>query len=95
MTLFKFGIAIERLYLHKTCATDAPEELKVVCVTHYKEFVKIKFLEFVKKYLTDYQSVKDKLADEFGKTAQFRFENCSLLNLQQMFRYVINISDFD
>ena len=55
-----FNIAIERLYLHKTCTTDVPAELKMACVTHYEEFGKIKLLEFVKKYLTDYQSVKIK-----------------------------------
>ena len=78
-----FGIAIERLYLQKTCTTDVPEELKVVCVTHYEEFGRIATIEFVKKYLTDYQSVNDKaLAGEFGKNVQFWFENCNLLNLQ-------------
>ena len=54
-----FAIAIERLYLHKTCTTDVPKELLVACVTHYEGFGKIRSLEFVKKYLTDYQSVKD------------------------------------
>ena len=47
-------MAIERLYLHKTCTTDVPEELQVAYITYYEGFRKINSLEFVKKYLTDY-----------------------------------------
>ena len=87
-----FGIAIERLYLHKNCTIDVPEELQVMCVTHYEELGRITSLEFVKKYLKDYQSVKDKaLAGKFGRTAQYLFQYCNLLNLQQIFHYVSNI----
>ena len=52
--------SIVRYYIkHKTCTTDVPKELLVACVTHYEEFGKIRSLEFVKKCLIDYQSVKD------------------------------------
>ena len=71
---------------------------RAVCVIHYEEFGKIRSLEFVKKHLTDYQSVKHNvLAGKFGKTAQSRFQYCNLVNLKQMLHYVINqsISDFD
>ena len=56
-TLHKtFAVAIERLYLHKTtCTINVPEELQVVCVTHFEE---VTSLEFVKKYLTYYKSVR-------------------------------------
>ena len=96
-TLHKtFTIATERLYLHKTCATDVPEELQVACATHNEEFRKIRSLEFVKKCLTDYRYVKDNaLAGRFGEIAQYRFQYCNLVNLQQMLHYVINVSDFD
>ena len=91
-----FAIGIERLYLHKTCTTHAPEELQVAYVTHYEEFGKIRSLEFVKKYLAGFLSVKDNaLAGKFGKTAQSRFQYCILVNLQQKLHYVINITDFD
>ena len=43
-----FDIAIERLYLHKTCTIDVQEELQLACVTHYEEFGNIKSFEFVK-----------------------------------------------
>ena len=90
------AIGIERLYLHKTCTTHAPEELQVAYVTHYEEFGKIRSLEFVKKYLAGFLSVKDNaLAGKFGKTAQSRFQYCILVNLQQKLHYVINITDFD
>ena len=47
---------------------------RAVCVIHYEEFGKIRSLEFMKKHLTGYQSVKDDaLAGKFGKTAQSRF----------------------
>ena len=96
-TLHKtFAIAMERLYLHKTCTTDVPEELHVACVTHCEEFDNIRSLEFVRKYLTDYQSVKDNaLAGKFDKTAQSHCQCCNLVNLQQILDYVINISDSD
>ena len=43
-----------------------------MCVTHYEEFGKIRAFEFVKKYFTDYQCVKDNaLAGKVGKTARF------------------------
>ena len=54
-----FAITIKRLYLPKTCTIDVPQELQVACVAHCKKFGKIRSLEFVKKYLTGYQSVKD------------------------------------
>ena len=61
-----FAKAIERLYLHKTCTSDVPAELQVVCLTHYEEFGKVRSLEFVKKHLTDDNSVKDNaLAGKF------------------------------
>ena len=44
----KFDIAIERLYLNKTCTIDVQEELQLACVTHYEEFGNIKSFEFVK-----------------------------------------------
>ena len=63
-----FAKAFERLYLNKTC--DVPEELQVVCLTHYEEFGKVRSLEFVKKHLTDDNSVKDNaLARKFGNTS--------------------------
>ena len=91
-----FAKAIERLYLHKTCTSDVPAELQVVCLTHYEEFGKVRSLEFVKKHLTDDNSVKDNaLAGKFGNTSQSRFQYCNLVNLHQMLHYVMNIYDFD
>lgn len=46
-------------------------------VSYYEEFGKIRSLEFAKKYLTDYQRVKDNiLTDNSGKTAQSQFQYC-------------------
>ena len=66
-------------------------------VCYYEElFSKIRFLEFAKKYLTNYQSVKDNaLTIKLGKTTQSRFQYYNLVNLHQILHYVINISDFD
>ena len=62
------------MYLHETRTIDVPEELQVAGVTYYEEFGKIRSLKFVKKSLTDYQSVKDNvLAGKFGNTGQSQF----------------------
>ena len=72
-----YRIAIERLYLHKTCTIDVPDELPVAHITYFEEFREINSLEFGKKYLTDYQSVIDNaLAGKFRKTTQSRFQYC-------------------
>ena len=43
--------------------------------------IKIRSLKFVKKYLTDYQSIKDTvLAGQFSKNAQPWFQYCNLIS---------------
>ena len=95
-TLHKtFAIATERLYLHKICTIDVPEELQVVCVTHYEEFGKIRSFEFAKKEPHSLSVKNNALAGKFGKPAQSRFQYCNLVNLQQILHYVISISNSD
>ena len=76
-----FAMAIKALYLHKNCKIDVSKELQVACVTLFEEFGKIWSLEFVKKYLTYYQSVKDiASAGKFDKISRSRFQYCNLVN---------------
>ena len=66
------------------------------CVSNFEEFGKIRSLEFVKKYVNDYESIENNvLAGIFGKTAHSWFQYCNLVNLQQLLHYVINTSYFD
>ena len=88
-----FPIAIERLYLQLMY----PKSWTWLVLLNMKNLVRVD-LFWIREKIPHRLSVKDNdnaLAGKFGKTTQSRFQNCNLINLQQMLHYVIDIGDFD